>query len=276
MRDLGGHLADGRQLLGVAQVRLGGDAGRGGARLFLARVAQVVHHGVEAAGQAADLVVALGQHRARQVALGYAVDGLDQPAQRGRHPAHEHDVDREGEGHDEDEQQGRQATRRGQHLPADEFAVAHEPQERHHLPPGFAGGRVVQRNRHGVEGRDPLEFEEPPDGGVELGGLIDQAGPRVVGPLRAPGHGFQAKGSALAGQGDHPRLERLARPLRRQRLHAGRDGIGESVRLAVHVSELIRVQHEQHSPHRGREDGGHEQRGDDGDAGTELHMRAQV
>ena len=61
VRDLGRHLADGRQLLGLAQPRLQRQTGLRAALGLLARLAQRAGHGVEAAGQRADLVVALGQ-----------------------------------------------------------------------------------------------------------------------------------------------------------------------------------------------------------------------
>jgi len=48
--------------------------------------------------EAADLVVAAGQHRAGQVTLGHGVDGLDQPAQRIHHAPTQSQVEQDAEG----------------------------------------------------------------------------------------------------------------------------------------------------------------------------------
>ena len=117
--DLGGHLADRRQLLRVAQPLLQRQARAGRALALLARLAQRAGHRVEPPGDRADLVVALGEDDARQVALGDGVDALDQPAQRPHHRLAQREPDGQRDADDDQQEQRDDAARGGRDLGVD-------------------------------------------------------------------------------------------------------------------------------------------------------------
>ena len=131
----------------------------------------------------------------------------------------------------------------------------------------------MQGNRHGIEGRDALDVEQPAHRRIELGGFLDQPGPRVVRALGSPGHGLQAKRATFAYLRGHALFQGFACLFPGQRLHAGGQRLGQRVRLAIHLAQLIGVQDDQHGTRRRREHGGHEQGGNDSNARTELHSR---
>ena len=65
-----------------------------------ARLAQALGHLVEALGEVADLVLALAEDRAREVAVRHLVDALDEPLERVRDRAARGEPDEEREAHE--------------------------------------------------------------------------------------------------------------------------------------------------------------------------------
>ena len=116
----------------------------------------------------ADLVVALGEDDARQVALGDGVDALDQPAQRPHHRLAQREPDDQRDADDDQQKQRDDAARGRRHLGVDVAGVAAHAQHRHRLARGMAArqlqpGRVVERHRHRVRARARRRVEQPAD-----------------------------------------------------------------------------------------------------------------
>ena len=285
VRDLGRHLTDRRQLLGVAQPFFQGQARARGALAFLARLAQRSGHRVEPPGDRADLVVALGEDDARQVALGDGVDALDQPAQRphDRLPQREPDDQRDA---DDDEQEHRDHAARGRRdLGVDVAAVAAHAQDRHRLSRGVAArqlqpGGVVERHRHRVRARSRRRIEQPADRrGLDLGGLHQQQPRLVVGLVvgAAAQHLQLEQLVGLARGADAPvqhRAERVA--LHGHGLDAGAQRGRDLVRLAAEVRFQVRAPHLQRRVPRHREHGRDDRRRHQRHARPESHRQGRV
>ena len=159
----------------------------GGALALLARLAQRAGHGVEPAGDGADLVVALREDDARQVALGDGVDALDQPAQRLAPPSGA-------------ARTARPARRRRRRTGTAARSGAPSPTPprrcsrcrgacrcwRPACAPGGArqlqADRVVERHRHRVRARARLRVEQPADGRILDVGRLHQQQPRLDRP----------------------------------------------------------------------------------------------
>ncbi len=250
VRDLGGHLADRRQLLRLAQPRLELEARAGDPLGLLARLAQRPGHGVESPGDGPDLVVALGQDHPRQIALADRVDPLEQTPQRPHDDLfdREANADRHADHHQQKERVD--PTRGGRHLGVDVAGVAPHPHDRRRVARRvprreLQRGGVEQRHGHGVRPRARRRIEEAADRRVlDVDAAHEQEPGVVVGAALAADrqHLHLEQLIVLAG-GAGARQQRLLRRAGIERLDTGAQRGGDLVRLAIEIRLQVRAPH---------------------------------
>ena len=283
MGDLGRHLADGRQLLRLAQPRLQPQARARRPLGLLARLAQRTGHGVEPAGDRPDLVVALGQDDARQIALSDGVDPLQQAAQRSHDDLFDRQANADRHGDHHQEEQRIDPARAGRHLGVDVAGVAPHPHDRRRVA-GRVTGRQVQRggveqwDRHRVRARPRRRIEQAADRAVLNVGRAHQQQPGVVvGALLAADrqHLQPEQLVVLAGRAGAGQQHLFGRaPI--ERLDTGAQRGGDLVRLAIEIGLQVRAPHLERGIAGAGEHRCHQQRHHDGYARPQRHRAAII